>query len=194
MEVQPLDPAPDGLAPACPTLRPAPQEGRSGQVGRRSPLTADPTQTAVVLVCDRDYLVPTIGTALSARAAISDPAVPVLVFLTVPDSDLLARARRRAAPFGVAVEAAPIAGLSDIRSDSYAPGHVSISAMARLWLDEILDPGIGRFLYLDGDIDITGSLDPLLAMPVPTGGFLAAPDMPLLVSGESGFRTRWIRG
>jgi len=41
----------------------------------------------------------------------------------------------------------------------------------------MLEPDIERFLYLDGDIDITGALDSLLALPMPSGGFLAAPDV-----------------
>jgi lipopolysaccharide biosynthesis glycosyltransferase len=58
--------------------------------------------------------------------------------------------------------------------------------MARLWIADLLDPEVDRFLYLDGDVEVTAPLDPLLAMPLPPGGFLAAPDVTWLIRGRWG--------
>lgn len=149
-----------------------------------------PARTAIVLISDRGYLVPTIGAALSARAHTSDAAVQVLVLLTASPVDEVEAVRACTAPFGVTVRAAEIAGLEELQAERYGPAHVSATTMVRLWLDELLEPSVERFLYLDGDIDIVGSLDPLLAQDIPRGGFLAAPDASWLIRSRIGAMAR----
>jgi hypothetical protein len=150
--------------------------------------------TAIVLICDRGYLVPTIGAALQARAHLPDPAVPVLVFLTEPDDALLATVGDAVAPHGVDLRAAELPGFEAVQVGALHRTHVTLATMARLWIDRMLPAEVTRFLYLDGDIDITAPLAPLLAMPVPPHGFLAAPDVNLLIEGEVGSRSRVARG
>jgi lipopolysaccharide biosynthesis glycosyltransferase len=154
-----------------------------------------PTQaaTAIVFVCDPNFLVPTVGAALSARRHTTDPAVRVIVYVTDLDEARLAVARERAAPQGIAIRAAHLPDLARIGAGELAPTHASIAMLGRLWLDELLEPEIARFLYLDGDVDITGSLDPLLAMAIPPGGFRGAPETPWLVEGERGRIGGWNR-
>jgi hypothetical protein len=65
--------------------------------------------------------------------------------------------------------------------------------MARLWIDDLLPPDYDKFLYLDGDLEIAGKLDALLATPVPHRGFLAAPDLPLLIAQDWGRTARQTR-
>jgi lipopolysaccharide biosynthesis glycosyltransferase len=48
--------------------------------------------------------------------------------------------------------------------------------LARLFLPRFVDTDYSQFLYLDGDTQITGALDPLLDYAVPRGQFLAATD------------------
>ena len=147
-------------------------------------------RTAIVLVSDRGYLVPTLGAALAARRRTADPAVQVVVLLTASPPEEADALRARAAPHGVTVQRVAIEGLEELGAERYGPAHVSAATMARLWVAELLDPGIERFLYLDGDIDITGPLDPLLAMPMPQGGLLAAPDVTWLIRGNWGHLAR----
>jgi lipopolysaccharide biosynthesis glycosyltransferase len=147
--------------------------------------------TAVIFVCDQSFIVPTVGAALSARRQTSDPTVRVIVYVTDMDAALVVKAHNLAEVHGVSVRASPILELTQLSADSFAPTHASITMLGRLWLDDLLEPEIMRFLYLDGDVDITGSLDPLLAMSIPRGGFLAAPDRPWLLDGESGHIAGW---
>lgn len=48
--------------------------------------------------------------------------------------------------------------------------------MARFFLNDLVSPTYTDYLYLDGDIHILGSLEPLLDADVPDGHFLAAND------------------
>ena len=50
--------------------------------------------TAVVLLCDGNFLVPTIGTAIAARSQISDPAVGIFVYVLDRDDEGLGRLRQ----------------------------------------------------------------------------------------------------
>ena len=147
---------------------------------------------AVVLICDRDYLVPTVGAALAARAHLSR-AVPILLYLTEPEHELAAAVERIVAPQGVSIIVAKLPGFEAMQVGALHSTHVTLATMARLWLDELLPREVTRFLYLDGDIDISGPLDPLLAAPVPPRGFLAAPEVKLLIDGEIGSRGRVAR-
>jgi lipopolysaccharide biosynthesis glycosyltransferase len=149
---------------------------------------------AVALVCDLAYLVPTVGTALAARAQIADRSVRIFVFVADLDAALGERLARVLAARGVTLRAAALPGLRAMEVGPKFDTHVTVATMARLWLDELLPTDVSRFLYIDGDVDITGPLDPLLALQVPPGGLLAAPDCNLLVEGEFGQRSRVARG
>lgn len=147
-------------------------------------------RTAIVLVSDRGYIVPTIGVALAARQHTADPTVEVIVLLTDSPPEEVALLRGVTAPHRITVQAARMDGLREMGAEQYGPAHVSAATMGRLWIAELLDPAIDRFLYLDGDVDITGPLDPLLAMDVPRGGLLAAPDVTWLIRGNWGHLAR----
>lgn len=149
--------------------------------------------TAIVFICDRDYLVPTVGAAAAARVHTADPTVRVVVFLLDEGGEFLKRARKAVAAAGVDLLPAALPALGQVRRETFNPTHVPIAALARLWLDELLDPAIDRFLYLDGDVDITGALDPLLSQAPPSGGLLAAPDLPFLIEGDRGDTAGWTR-
>ena len=148
---------------------------------------------AVVFICDQDFLVPTVGAAVSARSHTADGSVRVLVFVTDISPASLDAVRRIVEPKRVCVRAASRQGFAEVDRAKFNPTHVPVSTLARLWLDELLDADVEKFLYLDGDIDITGPLDPLLALPIPKRGFLAAPDLPLLVEGNKGASARETR-
>ena len=155
-------------------------------------------RTAVALICDRDFLVPTLGTALSARAQISEPDVEVFVYLTgerhdAADAERVERLRDVAQASDITVRYEPLAGLTDIAADRYNQTHVPVTTMARLWLGELLPSHVERFLYLDGDLDIANRLDQLLALEVPEKGLLAAPDLPMLIVRDTGAAARATR-
>jgi lipopolysaccharide biosynthesis glycosyltransferase len=142
--------------------------------------------TAVVLLCDSNFLVPTVGAAIAARLQTSDAAVGVYIYVLDRDNHDLEALRRALAPRGVQLSAVNIAELGMVKPSDFNQTHVPVSAMARLWINEFLPPQFDKFLYIDGDVDITGSLDLLLALDVPAGGFLASPDLPFLIGGDYG--------
>ena len=146
--------------------------------------------TAVVLLCDSNFLVPTVGTAIAARSQISDPAVAVFVYVLDREDRELETLRHVLALRGVQLSAANVAGLGLVKASDFNKTHVPIATMARLWINDLLPPEFDKFLYLDGDLEITGSLDALLAIPVPYLGFLAAPDLPLLIARDWGKSAR----
>jgi lipopolysaccharide biosynthesis glycosyltransferase len=146
--------------------------------------------TAIVLLCDSNFLVATVGTALAARRHTADPAVGIFVYVLDRDDRDLQRLRQVLLPRGVDLSAVNIAELGLVKSSDFNKTHVPIATMARLWIDDLLPPDYDKFLYLDGDLEIAGKLDSLLATPVPHRGFLAAPDLPLLIKGDWGRSAR----
>ncbi len=144
--------------------------------------------SAIVLVCDRTFLPPTLGTAMMARQHAAD--TPIFVFVTDADDRALVTVSRALEPYEIDVRAAKIEELGRVQACDFNQTHVPVAAMARLWLDEMLPHNIRRFLYIDGDVEITGPLAPLLALDLPQGGFLAAPDLPMLTSGNRGRTAR----
>ena len=140
--------------------------------------------TAIVFICDLNFLAPTAGAALSARRHTTDQKTEVLIYLTQGTDTQIAAIQTALSPDQISVRRARLPSLDLIDPATFNPTHVPLSTLARLWLDELLDPHIDKFLYLDGDIDITDSLDPLLALSPPAGGFLAAPDQPILLKGK----------
>jgi lipopolysaccharide biosynthesis glycosyltransferase len=146
--------------------------------------------TAIVLLCDRNFLVATVGTALAARSHTADPAVGVFIYVLDRDGSDLQRLRHALLPRGVDLSAVSIAELGLVKPSDFNKTHVPISTMARLWIDDLLPPDYDKFLYLDGDVEIVGKLDPLVAAPVPHRGFLAAPDLPLLIAQDWGKSAR----
>jgi lipopolysaccharide biosynthesis glycosyltransferase len=149
--------------------------------------------TAVVLITDKNFVVPTIGAALSARSNISDKSIPIFIYITNSKNEQLDKLNKIVQPEGISISSASIPDLAKISAAEFNKTHVPVTAMARLWIDDLLDSKYERFLYLDGDLDITGSLDPLLRLPIPPGGFLAAPDLPMLIANDYGKSARLTR-
>lgn len=147
-------------------------------------------KSQIVLLCDSNFLAPTVGAALAARAQIPDTTASVTVFVTDVCSGQIGAIRDRIAESNVQLKAISIEELSDVNANKFNKTHVPTATMARLWVHEFLDADCEKFLYLDGDVDITGPLEPLLDMAVPARGFLAAPDLPLLIGRDWGRSAR----
>jgi lipopolysaccharide biosynthesis glycosyltransferase len=114
--------------------------------------------------------------------------------VTDGDSDSLSPIQNALKDTGVAVQAVNLTKLASIERIRVSGSNpVPIASFARLFLDDMLEPDIERFLYVDGDIDITGSLDELLALPIPAGGFLAAPDVLCMIAAERSRRSEVTR-
>lgn len=62
--------------------------------------------------------------------------------------------------------------------------------LARLFLNRFVPPEYTQFLYLDGDVHILHSLDPLLETEVPPGYFLAVNDPMTFLLADHGSQSR----
>lgn len=69
-------------------------------------------------------------------------------------------------------------------------GRVSVSAMGRLLLSELLPEHYQQVIYIDGDTQIVDSLLPLESIVVPPGKIVAAPDYLSIVERARGLEAR----
>ncbi len=119
----------------------------------------------VVYTTDETYLFPTLVSAMQARHFASPGQADVLI-----------------CHFGISRSAeADFAGVCDregIRLIGVDPRVIENAApmMARLFLDRFVPDQYAHILYVDGDVRIVRSLDPLIGAHVPERHFLAAND------------------
>ncbi len=130
---------------------------------------------------DDGYLAPTLISALQARDNI-DRSVGVVI-CHLGDKGRKAEAVetmcRQAKVEFINVDAGIVGGR-----------HIMF---ARLFLDRILPPEYGRVLYVDGDTQVTGSLQPLLDARLSEGEMLAAPDPMALMLDSNDMKWRRMR-
>lgn len=165
-----------------------PERGRRREAAGTGPAprlvpAAPAGQPAVVLICDLNYVIPTLATALSVARHTRN--VRVCLFVVGGDPETIGAIGNAVRDTMIEVRPAELA-----RFGEYAGGHrdryLPPIALARFWLDELLDPEIDRFLYLDGDIMVDGELDSLLAAPPPEGRIMAVPDALSIYFGDRG--------
>jgi lipopolysaccharide biosynthesis glycosyltransferase len=114
---------------------------------------------------DPAYLLPSFVSAIQARhhAMVNKADIVIYSFGATPRAEAaFARASAAENIQFIPVPAKTISGAN--------------AMLARLFLSRYVAPDYDRFLYIDGDTQITASLDPLLDFPVPRGQFLAATD------------------
>ena len=127
---------------------------------------------------DRNYFFPTLVSAIQARRYSSSEKADILVFafgLDPRSIDIFGRICDREA-----LRLVPLAA----ESIESAP-----AMLARLFLADIVPIQYSQFLYIDGDTQIVGSIDPLLDTQVPSGNFLAADDTMMFMLDGADDRT-----
>jgi len=114
---------------------------------------------------DSGYLLPTLVSAVQARRHSARAKADIAIFcLDAPEGVN--------ALFTNICDGEGISLISISRDDIDGANAM----LARLFLGRLLPRHYEHFLYIDGDTQIAGSLDPLLDYPVPRGQFLAASD------------------
>ena len=120
---------------------------------------------AIIFTTDEAYLFPTLISAIQARHHASHDKADVLIchFGLSPKAETV---------FG------PLCAEAGISLLFVRPADVEHASpmMSRLFLDRFVPTRYAQFLYLDGDVQFSRSLDPLIAAPVAAGSFLAAND------------------
>jgi lipopolysaccharide biosynthesis glycosyltransferase len=114
---------------------------------------------------DTGYLFPTLVSAIQARGNTTLGKAEVGIFSFGTD-------RAAQAVFG------DICRRENIRFHDVAPAMIddAPAMLARLFLTRFVPEEFGHYLYIDGDTQIAGSLDPLVDAAVPAGKFLATDD------------------
>ncbi len=144
------------------------------------------TRQCIVLMCDEDYLFPSLVCAKQARAH-APASADVVIFL---ETDHLDPERKRVfeAASGATVRPIPdwlLSLLTKSVPEGFFKTHVSRAALFRMFVAKALEEKqYERILYLDGDIQIHHSLTELLTLPLPEGAVGAVPDWMALHSLE----------
>jgi lipopolysaccharide biosynthesis glycosyltransferase len=142
---------------------------------------------AIIFVTDRGYIVPTLVAAsqVASEVGISEVAdiLIYLVGMTAEELDTLSREFQFAKMTFI-----PINFTETILSDriSFAPSHVSKTTLARFFTAEFIPSRYEHVIYLDGDVQITGSISSLIHHSVDPGKILAANDQFFLSSAHFG--------
>jgi lipopolysaccharide biosynthesis glycosyltransferase len=126
-------------------------------------------------------MVPTVVAAIQARQHISAVGAGVIILAMGLRPEQGERYARICSENNVDLVEVTRDVLGDAQGNAFIDGFFSGSkftfgALGRLFLDQMVDPKYDQILYLDGDIHVRGSLDPLILADVPPGSFLAAPD------------------
>jgi lipopolysaccharide biosynthesis glycosyltransferase len=124
-----------------------------------------PATCCILYTTDPTYLFPTFVSALQARRHASPQKADVIIFCLDLDPETLAI-------FG---PICTIEGIGLIALDGALIEGQS-AMLARLFLNRFVPPRYSDYIYLDGDVHILNSLDPLISVEVPPGSFLAAND------------------
>lgn len=130
----------------------------------------------IVFTTDHGYLFPTLVGAIQARRYSSADSADVLIF-----------------GFGVnSVASETVTEVCEAENITFLPverGAIDDATpmMARLFLNRFVPESYNQYLYLDGDVQVCGSLDPLLNAHVRPGEFLAVNDpMTFLIKDYGG--------
>ncbi|MCJ8518605.1 lipopolysaccharide biosynthesis glycosyltransferase [Pseudorhizobium tarimense] len=130
----------------------------------------------IFYVTDENYFLPTAVSALQARKAAS--ASTDVVVVLAEDFKHRAEAAGFCKSTGIILRDG-----AQILADRFAQvdrkdfkARISIAAMGRLLLWDLLPPHYRQLIYMDGDTQIVGDLTPLENVEVPKGRLLAAMD------------------
>lgn len=141
-------------------------------------------KAAIVLTTDRNYFLPTFATALSADANCGD-GTAIQIFVIGADEAWAKKFNWAIAETKISVKAADIPSLAGLYK-FHRLEVVPPITLARFWIGSLLDEGVDRFLYLDGDTMVDGELDSLLAVTPPGDGLMAVPEFIRIYKSELG--------
>jgi hypothetical protein len=133
----------------------------------------------IVYTTDCKYMFPTLVSAMQARRNSSPDAADVIIFCVGLDRNV-----ERA--FG------PVCVKENIALTSLSREIIEgqTAMLARLFLNRYVPPQYSQYLYLDGDVHIHDSLDPLTQASLPEGHFLAANDPMTFQLADNGPQSR----
>ena len=145
-----------------------------------------PKRRLIFFTTDAGFLLPTIQAAMQVAAQARVTAIAdILIFLVdmLPADKLLLEAAFAGRPFRFELLDP---ALPDASSVAFNQTHVPLSTLARLATGALIPDQYEHLVYLDGDIQITGDIYPLVSHNVTEGHIAAANDTTWLCEGDSG--------
>ena len=145
----------------------------TAEMAGSGPESADGPTRACCYTINEGYLMPTLLSASQLRQSLPRAVADVVVVCFGPATGLTAVAEAFCAREGIRFLPVPLALLDG-----------ASMLCARFFLCGLLEPRYRDIVYLDGDTQVAGSLEPLLTHAVAAGQILAAPD-PMAVMIDS---------
>lgn len=133
--------------------------------------------TVACYIIDEGYLLPAMVSAIAARKYASADLMDVVIYVSGAQSENGRCAQAVANSYGVEVVYVPTS-FSEGKPPHYG----------RLLIHKVMDPRYKRIIYIDGDTQVAGSLDPLATVELKPGTFMAVRDPSLIFAQLS---TRW---
>ena len=145
-------------------------------------------QRLILLTSDRSFVLPTLiaCTQIFEQAGMRQIADAMIVTtdLTIQEFELLSATGSQ---IGVDVRQLTLK-TDSLNNLHFNKTHVPISTLARLYTPELIDTKYDHVVYIDGDVQIVGEIQPLVCYDVPKGKLLAAPDRFVLGGMSFGWR------
>lgn len=129
------------------------------------------TDTVAVYFINEGYLLPAMVSAIQARSHTPRELLDVMIVCAGNPTDNGRKAVAFAAKKGVEIVYVPV-GVLENKSATYG----------RLVVHKVLPEKYQRIIYIDGDTQVMGSLEPLVTAPLAPGKFMAARDPAQLFS------------
>ncbi|HEY0758370.1 MAG TPA: glycosyltransferase [Acidisarcina sp.] len=145
-------------------------------------MKADPVsrvETCVVYTTDTTYLFPTLVSAMQARNYCSVDKADVIIFCLGLDDKVKDVFEPVCVEEGVKLIAI---------TREMIEGQTAM--LARLFLNRYVPAQYSQYLYLDGDVHILESIDPLLEIGLPPGHLLAANDPMTFLLADNSWQSR----
>lgn len=143
--------------------------------------------TAVVLITDYGFLLPSLSAAMQIYAQADVMKVAdIFVLITNDEEDAISELKVSFDRDGLSLRMLD-EGLFALPADTpFHETHVPRSTLARFALQHVIPPEYENIVYIDGDVQILGSLLPLVTHRVQRGYIAAASDFLWLCDGETG--------
>lgn len=152
-------------------------------------------KTAIIFVADRNFLVPSILATLQiSRQKDTMSVSDLFLFITDLNSEDFQTITNIAKNHGIKTINLDLNKvLNEGQSLSFRKTHISISALGRFFAGSYIDSKYENILYIDGDVQVVGSIFDLASADIPDGKILGVIDRQFLKAKErdkSGVKTR----
>lgn len=146
-----------------------------------------------IIVTDMGFIVPSMFLAKQLRKPRLEHLTDVMVFVLDASPLFISELHDEFAPNGIRVKGLSMQNLG-ISDDylKYFKGHVPLAALARLAIAKNIPIDYDNILYLDGDMQIVGNIEPLLRFSPPEGKIAAVVENFVMLEGRNGVRPEWL--